>query len=223
LLKQMTWGNDIAPAFGHLLAVWVKDPAADDHVVPRDPPLMQVGFHNRVERPGTDDLVALWTDVHGEQLLVPLGIVNPMTHNLWAQRTRGPGVHHIRIANETIRLASHCLVKARPRLGKRIHGKLRRVRQDRVVIAGPPLSIYWIPDREWHAEITLAADAPVLVKPLDPVLIARPHERGVPLNTGALFQEFLLLVQESDKPLAGRNEFQRLFSLLVKLHRRLDL
>src|SRR5262249_34258657 len=137
----MTWGNDIAPAFGHLLAVWVKDPAADDHVVPRDPPLMQVGFHNRVERPGTDDLVALWTDVHGEQLLVPLGIVNPMTHNLWTQRTCGPGVHHIRIASETMRLASHGLVKSRRRLGQRIHRKLLRVRQDRAVITESRLSI----------------------------------------------------------------------------------
>src|SRR5262249_40384725 len=44
----------------------------------------------------------------------------------------------------------------------------------------------------------------------------------VPLNTSALFQEFWLLIQESDKPLAGRDKFQRPLSLFVKLYRMLD-
>src|SRR5215510_11889729 len=44
----------------------------------------------------------------------------------------------------------------------------------------------------------------------------------MPLNTSALFQEFRLLIQESNKPLAGRDKFQRPFSLFVKLYCMLD-
>ena len=89
---------------------------------------MQIGLNDCIERPGTDDLVALWTDIHGKKFAVAIGIVGPMTCNLRGQRTRGPGIHDIGIADEAVRFASRRLVEAGRRLGERIHWKLAQLR-----------------------------------------------------------------------------------------------
>ena len=124
----MVGRDDVAAALRHLFAVRIKNPSADDDVVPRHGVLMQIGFNDCIERPGTDDLVALRTDIHGKKFAMSLGIVGPMTCNLRGQRARGPGIHDIGIADEAVRLASCRLVEAGRRLGERIHWKLAQVR-----------------------------------------------------------------------------------------------
>src|SRR4029450_9993231 len=104
--------DDVTTALGHLFPIRVEYPSADDNVVPGHGFLMQRGFNDCIKRPGADDLVALRTDVHWKQFAMPLGIVDPMTCNLWGQRARGPGIHDIRIADKAVRLASCRLVKA---------------------------------------------------------------------------------------------------------------
>ena len=191
----MVGRDDVAAAFRHLLAVRIKNPSADDDVVPRHGLLMQIGLNDCIERPGANDLVALRTDIHGKQFAVSLGIVGPMTRNLRSQRARGPGIHDIGIADEAVRLASHCLVEAGRRLGERIHRKLTQVRYDGLIVARLPALVQWIPDWKWHAEIALPADAPILIESFDPVFIARSHERRMPLDTRTLLEQSFFLVQ----------------------------
>src|SRR5512144_434810 len=98
--------DNVAAALRHLFAIWIEDPTADDNVVPGHGFLMEIGFNDCVERPGADDLVALRANIHWEKLLVALGIFGPMTRDLRGQRTRGPGIHNIRITDEAVRLPS---------------------------------------------------------------------------------------------------------------------
>src|SRR4030095_12750825 len=103
--------DDVAAALGHFLTIRIEDPPADDDVVPGHRFLMQIGFNDCIKRPGADDLVALWTNVHGKKFAVTFRVIGPMTCNLWGQRTRGPGIHDVRIADKAVRLASCRLVK----------------------------------------------------------------------------------------------------------------
>src|SRR5262245_24228717 len=183
---------------------------------------MQIRFNDCIKCPGADDLVVLWTDIDGKKFAMAFGVVGPMTRNLWGQRARGPGIHDVRIADEAVGFASCRLIEARRRLGKRIHWKLAQLRYDGFIGRGLPARGRSIPDREGYAEKALPADRPILIQPIDPVFIARPHEWRVPLDTSTLLEQSFFLVQKPNKPLAGRDEFERPLAFLVKLNGMLD-
>src|SRR4029078_13217275 len=76
-----------------------------------------------------------------------------------------------------------------------------------------------IPHRERHAEEALAADAPVAVEPVDPVLEPRLHVGGVPLLLPRPLWQPLAELDRLDEPLAALDDLERTIALLEELHR----
>ena len=81
----MSRRDNVATALGHLFPIRIEDPPADDDVVPGHRFLMQIRFDDCIKRPGADDLVALWTDIHRKKFAVAFRVVGPMTCNLRGQ------------------------------------------------------------------------------------------------------------------------------------------
>ena len=73
-----------------------------------------------------------------------------------------------------------------------------------------------------HAEVTLAADAPVELQVLGPVAEAGVHEGGVPLDLLRPWRASGLLVEQAHEPLPCRHELERAVALLVELDAVLD-
>ena len=73
-------------------------------------------------------------------------------------------------------------VKPGGHVGRRVDRQRRLGGQDRVVVVGLAVGVEAVPDRERDAEEPLAADQPVAVEALDPVLVAVPHVLGHPLD-----------------------------------------
>ena len=86
-----------------------------------------------------------------------------------------------------------------------------------------PVRLHRVPDREGHAEVALAADAPVELQVLGPVAVAQAHEVGMPGDAVSRLHELRLLVlEDAHEPLARGDELERPVALLVELHRVLD-
>ena len=118
---------------------------------------------------------------------------------------------------------SRCLgAIARRHVGRRIHRQRAGLRQDRPRVVALAVRVERVPDRDRHAEIALAADAPVLVQVARPVLVALPHVRRVPDHLGALREQPLAVLEQLHEPLARRHELERPLALLEELHRVLD-
>ena len=73
-----------------------------------------------------------------------------------------------------------------------------------------------------HAEVALAADAPVDVQVLGPVPVAQAHEVGMPAHLVARREQLGLLVEQPHEPLPRRDELERPVALLVELDGVLD-
>src|SRR5262245_35750504 len=84
---------------------------------------------------------------------------------------------------------------------KRIDRELLLLGVNRMLVIGSAARVDRIPDRKWNAEEALAADAPVVIEPANPVRIASFHVRRVPDDLLALGKELLLVLEEADKPL----------------------
>ena len=93
---------------------------------------------------------------------------------------------------------------------------------DRALVHDVALLVERVPDRERHAEEALAADGPVAVQPVDPVLEARPHERRMPAQLATRVDQLLLMLDRADEPLPARDDLDRPVALLVELHRARD-
>ncbi len=105
--------------------------------------------------------------------------------------------------------------------GRRGHGIDRQKifrRQNRVFEIRRAAGGDRIPERERHAEVALAADAPIHVQVFSPAPVAASHELGVPLDAVAHFEQTFLLVEQADEPLARGDELERLVAFLVELH-----
>src|SRR5207302_4227975 len=76
-----------------------------------------------------------------------------------------------------------------------------------------------VPGRTRHAEEALAADAPVAVQAVGPVLVAVPHVLRMPLQFASALDERVAEVDRFDEPLAARDDLERAIALLVELHR----
>src|SRR5581483_9065507 len=153
---------------------------------------------------------------------VARGIEEPARADLRRERAGEPGVEDVLLADEAARAPALRLVEAGRRVGGRIDGERVRVGDDRTRVVRAPARVERIPDRDRHAEVALAAHAPVDVQVLGPVAVAEPHEVGVPADLVALREERLLLLEEADEPLPRRDELERAVALLVELDRVLD-
>ena len=63
--------------------------------------MLIVGAKKGGEQPGSDDLRALGTHIHGKHPTEEIRVIIPMPGNLGSERRRGPRVHHIGVAGET--------------------------------------------------------------------------------------------------------------------------
>ena len=134
-------------------------------------------------------------------------------------RRGGPGVHHVGIADEAARQAALLRGVARRHVGGRIDRQLRLVRHHRRVEVDAAVLAHGIPHRERHAEEALAADAPVAVQAVDPVLVPRAHVLRVPLQLAAALEQLLAELDGPDEPLPAGDDLERAVALLVELHR----
>ena len=188
-------------ALAHLLAVGIEHPAADDHVVPRHVAVVQPGLGDRVEGPRADDLVRLRPDVHGKSARVALGVQLPTALDLGAQRARRPRVLHVGVADEAARLPPLRLAYPGGAWASGSTGSIAGGGRSGRSCCGCAPVVERVPDREGHAEVALAADAPVLIEAFDPAPITGAHVRRVPLDTLAPLEELLAEIEEPDKPL----------------------
>ena len=108
-------------------------------------------------------------------------------------------------------------------VGRRVDRQRVLAGNDRVVVVGLAVVADRVPQRDRHAEEALAADQPVAVEPLDPVVVAVAHVVGVPGQLLAAGEELLAAVlvaaAVADVPLAAGDDLQRAAAALVELDR----
>ena len=116
----------------------------------------------------------------GEQV----GVGLPPAGDLRGQRRRRPGVHHVGVAEEAVRLAALVLAVALRRVRRRVDRQLVLAGQERVGVVGLALAVERVPHRERDAEVALARDQPVAVEAVDPVVVAAAHVGRQPGDLG---------------------------------------
>ncbi len=189
LLHEGEWGHHVTLRLGHLLAVGIQHPAGDGGIAPGKRAVLQLRADDRREQPGTDDLVGLGADVHGEDPGEQIRVVLPPAGDLGGERGGGPGVHHVGIADEPTGPAP--LVLAVPFGGVRrgVDGQPVLGGEDRSVEFDLPVGIDRVPDGEGNAEEALPADVPVAVQALDPGPVTMGHVGRVPTQLLAAGQQ----------------------------------
>ena len=90
---------------------------------------------------------------------------------------------------------------------------------NRAVVFHASTRVDRIPHGKGHAEEALAADAPVAVETVHPVLVPRPHVLRVPLQLAAALEQRLAELDRLEEPLPARHDLERPIALLVELHR----
>ena len=124
-----------------------------------------------------------------------VGVVDPAAGDLRRQRRRRPGVHDVGVADEAAGLAALVVGVARADVSP----------TGRSAASSSAGTIGWswstspsgaerVPQRDRHAEEALAADQPVAVEALDPVVVAVAHVVGEPVQ---------LLAAQRGTPRAG--------------------
>ena len=181
-------------------------------------PASMCAADDAVEEPGADDLVGLRPHVHREHAVEEVGVVDPARDDLRRERRRRPGVHHVGVADEPAGLTTLRLVVAVGHVGRRVDRKASLVRGDRAGPIGCAVVEHRVPDGEGHAEEALTGDVPVASEAVDPVLVAHPHEVGVPVELVAAGQQ-LVGRRVLDEPLPARDDLERPVAVLPELHR----
>ncbi len=143
----------------------------------------------------------------------------PRRHQLRRHRRGGPGIHDVGIARKAARLAALIGGVALGHVGGRIDRQSRFRRHDHIRVVDSAVGANRVPHRDRHAEETLAADAPVAVEALDPVLITGPHVFRMPADFLPTLDEVVAMVDGPDEPLAAGDDLERAIALLVKFHR----
>ena len=104
----------------------------------------------------------------------------------------------------------------------RVNGKLVCRRGNDLAIEGYPLAIEWVPQRNGYTEEPLPRNEPVAGEPIDPVVVAHPHEIWVEadfLPTGKqAVAEVFVLGSVADVPLASCDDLEGLIAFFEKLH-----
>ena len=185
--------------------------------------VLELGAQHRGEQPGADDVLTLRAQRVREHEVPQLGVALPAAGELRGERRGRPGVHDVVLADEAAGHAALGLVEAgcrRPTTGRRAAGRAWR-RSAASNIGSPASSSGYqtgigTPKKRWRE----TSQSPV--RPLDPVLVADPHEVGVPVDLAAERDQPLaqLLVARAvaDVPLARRDDLERLVALLEELH-----
>ena len=190
-------------------------------MAPRRDVVLEVRAHDAGEQPGADDVVRVGAQVHREDPLPQVLVVEPAAGDVRRERGRRPGVHHVGVADEAAGLAALVLGVARRRLRRRVDRELGLGRQQQVAVVGLALAVERVPDRERDAEEPLPRDQPVAVEAADPVVEAVPHVRGQPVDLGAAGDHLLpdrgVPAAVADVPLAGGDDLERLVAPLVEV------
>ncbi len=185
--------------------------------------MLEVAAHHGGEQPGADDVVPLRAQVVREHAPEQVGVVLPAAGDLRRQRRRRPRVHDVGVGDETARHAALLGDVALGHVAGRVDGKRVLARQQRGVVVGLTGVVQAVPEREGDAEEALPADQPVAVEAADPVLVARAHERRVPVELAAALDQRLAQVgvaaAVAHVPLAAGDDLERAVALLVELHR----
>ena len=223
LVEQVDRRDDVALRLRHLLAVGVEDPARERGIRPGCDAVFEVRTHHGGEQPRADDFVRLRTNVHREDVREHRGVVEPAAGNLRRERTRCPRVHHVGVADESAGLTALRFGETRGNVGAGVDGQLIVGRNDGCVVVDRTIGVQRVPQRNRHAEVTLAADEPVAVQALDPVLVAVAHVVGMPREFVATLYETRAQIgfasAVADVPLARRDDFERTLALFEELHR----
>jgi hypothetical protein len=127
--------------------------------------------------------------VHGEHPGEALRVVDPAAGDLGGERGGGPGVEHVGVAGEAARAAPVGRLVAVGHVGGGIDRQAPGGRDDRALVVDLSGVGQRVPQRDGHAEEPLAADQPVAVQAVDPVLVAGPHERRLPDQLAAALQQ----------------------------------
>ena len=153
-----------------------------------------------------------------------VGVVDPAAGDLRRQRRRRPGVHDVGVADEAAGLAALGLVVARA--GRPTTGPSAACPRPGTIGSSWSTDAVGgdaVPQRDRHAEEALAADQPVAVEPLDPVVVAVAHVVGEPVELLAAGEErvaaVLVAPAVADVPLAAGDDLQRAAAALVELDR----
>ncbi len=170
--------------------------------------------------------MALRPHVHREDVLEQVGVLLPAAGDLRGERRRRPRVEDVGVADEAAGLVALVLGVAGGRVGRRVDRQLGLGGQQRLVVARLAVLVERVPDRDRHAEEALAADEPVAVEALDPVVVAVLHVGGVPRDLAAAGDErgaqVGIAAAVADVPLARGDDLERTVAALVELHRVLD-
>ncbi len=188
---------------------------------PRGRVVLEVRADHPAEQPGADDVVGVGAQVHREDPLPQVLVVEPAAGDVGGERGRRPGVHHVGIADEAAGLAALVLAVAGRCRRRRVERELRLGRQQEAAVVGLALAVERVPDRERDAEEPLPRDQPVTVEPADPVVEPVAHVRRQPLDLRAAADHLLadrgVATAVADVPLAGGDDLERLVALLVEV------
>ena len=184
---------------------------------------LEVGPHRGGEQPGTDDVVTLGPEVHRVGALIEVRILLPAADDLGGERRGGPGVHHIRVADEPTRRPPLGLVVASRSVGGRVDGQGVLGGGKRIVPQGLAGVVEAVPQWDGHPEEALPADQPVAVEAVDPVGVPGLHVGRVPVHVVASgderFGQVAVPSAVGDVPLAGGDDLQGPVALLEELDR----
>ena len=110
LVDERHGRHGVADGLAHLLAIGVQDEPRDQGVAEGQGVELELAAHDRREEPRADDVVGLGPEVHREDPLEEVG--TPAPADLGRERTRGPGVHDVGVADEAARLSALLLAVA---------------------------------------------------------------------------------------------------------------
>src|SRR5699024_1566698 len=156
--------------------------------------------------------------IEGEDLAEEVLVPRPAAQQLRSQRGSRPRVENVRVCGEA---AGHITLLFRIAcrdLGDRIDGQ--RLGNDRIVVVRLTVAVEAVPQMNRYAEVALPGDQPVAVEVLHPVLIARAHERRVPLDLtppgDELISQLCRPAAVADVPLTAGDDLERLVTLLIE-------
>ena len=175
------------------------------------------------KQPSANDVVCLWSNIHREDVVKQLLIINPSARNLRCKRRRCPCVHDVWFAHESTSDTALCFGETGWNVGTWVDWKLRFAWNDWVIEVRFACGGKWIPQRNGNSEVTLATNEPVAVEPTHPVGVAVLHEVGVPCKFVAALQQcgaqYFITTTVADVPLTAGHNFEWAVAFFKELHR----
>ena len=183
---------------------------------------MQHRLGDRVEGPGSDDVMALRANIRWEKACVAILVIDPVGADLRGERAREPGIEDVGVCNESAGLITLGLTEAFGRIRGRVDGHGFGLSHDRILVVQLTFLIERIPDGNRHTKEPLPRETPVEREILGPVAVPGRHVGGMPFDLLALRKQIGFAIQESAEPLTGREKLEGSISLFVELDGMLD-